>query len=217
MHLFRDIAHGPSQGALVVKNLPASAGVWSLGQENPLEEEMATHSSSLAWKIPWTEKRGRLQSIVLQSVRHDWSDLAHMNAHIAHDQGHGGRGRKWGGAQKREGVGGPGSQEGFSGRGRGAYLRGSTARGGKTWCGLGLRVCVGTQGKEVRGEKRQVKESESKVKWLRRVRLFATPWTVAYHASPSMGFSRQDYWSGLPFPSPGDLPDAGIKPGSPAL
>ena len=44
-----------------------------------------------------------------------------------------------------------------------------------------------------------------------------TPWTVAYQASPSMGFSRQEYWSGLPFPSPGDLPDPGIEPGSPTL
>ena len=49
------------------------------------------------------------------------------------------------------------------------------------------------------------------------VRLFATPWTVAYQASPSLGFSRQEYWSGLPFPSLGDLPDPGIEPGSPAL
>ena len=56
-----------------------------------------------------------------------------------------------------------------------------------------------------------------KVKSLSRVRLFATPWTVAYEAPPSMGFSRQEYWSGLPFPSPGDLPDAGIEPRSPAL
>ena len=56
-----------------------------------------------------------------------------------------------------------------------------------------------------------------KVKSLSRVRLFATPWPVAYQASPSMGFFRQDYWSGLPFPSPGDLPDLGIKPRSPAL
>ena len=55
------------------------------------------------------------------------------------------------------------------------------------------------------------------VKSLSRVQLFATPWTVAYQASPSMGFSRQEYWSGLPFPSPGDLPDPGIKPRSPAL
>ena len=52
---------------------------------------------------------------------------------------------------------------------------------------------------------------------LSRVRLFATLWTVAYQAPLSMGFSRQEYWSGLPFPSPGDLPDSGIEPGSPAL
>ena len=56
-----------------------------------------------------------------------------------------------------------------------------------------------------------------KVKSLSRVRLFATPWTVAYQAPPSMGFSGQEYWSGLPFPSPGDLPDPGIKPWSPAF
>ena len=49
------------------------------------------------------------------------------------------------------------------------------------------------------------------------VRLFATPWAVAHQASPSMGFSRQEYWSGLPFPSSGDLPDPGIEPGSPTL
>ena len=49
------------------------------------------------------------------------------------------------------------------------------------------------------------------------VRLFATPWTVAYQAPLSMGFSRQEYWSGLPFPSPGDLPDPGIEPRSPEL
>ena len=56
-----------------------------------------------------------------------------------------------------------------------------------------------------------------KVKSLSRVRLLATPWTVAYQASPSLGFSRQEYQSGLPFPSPEDLLDPGIKPGSPAL
>ena len=55
------------------------------------------------------------------------------------------------------------------------------------------------------------------MKWLSRVQLFATPWTAAYRAPLSMGFSRQEYWSGLPFPSPGDLPDPGIEPGSPAL
>ena len=70
----------------------------------------------------------------------------------------------------------------------------------------------------------------SKVKSLSNVWLFVTLWTVAYQAPPSMGFSRQEYWSGLPFPSPGDLhwsglpfpspgdlPDPGIKPGFPTL
>ena len=55
------------------------------------------------------------------------------------------------------------------------------------------------------------------VKSLGRVRLFATPWTVAYQAPQSMEFSRQEYWSGVPFPSPGDLPNPGIELGSPAL
>ena len=55
------------------------------------------------------------------------------------------------------------------------------------------------------------------MKSLSRVRLFATPWTVAYQAPPSVGFSRQKYWSGVPFPSPGDLSDAGIEPRSPAF
>ena len=64
-------------------------------------------------------------------------------------------------------------------------------------------------------EKNIIEKSE--VKSLSRVRLFATPWTVAYYAPQSMGFSRQEYWSGLPFPSPEDLPDPGIEPRSLAL
>ena len=56
-------------------------------------------------------------------------------------------------------------------------------------------------------------------KWqlLSRVRLSATPWTVAHQASPFVRFSRQEYWSGLLVPSPGELPDPGIELGSPAL
>ena len=54
---------------------------------------------------------------------------------------------------------------------------------------------------------------EKKVKSLSSVQRFATPWTVAYQVPLSVGFSRQEYWSGLPFPSPGDLPDPGTEPG----
>ena len=55
------------------------------------------------------------------------------------------------------------------------------------------------------------------VKLLSRVQLLVTPWTAAHQAPPSIGFSRQEYWSGLPFLSPGDLPDPGIEPRFPAL
>ena len=71
---------GSSQAALVVKNLPANAGderdADSIPGEDPLEEGMATHSSILVWRIPWTEKSGQLQSTGSQRVGHDWSDLA---------------------------------------------------------------------------------------------------------------------------------------------
>ena len=60
-------------------------------------------------------------------------------------------------------------------------------------------------------------EKKVKVKSLSYVRLFATPWTAAFQVPLSMGSSRQEYWSGSPFPSPGDLPNSGIEPGSPAL
>ena len=62
-----------------------------------------------------------------------------------------------------------------------------------------------------------VKWNSEPVKLLSRVQLFVIPGTVAYWPSPSMAFSRQENWSGLPFPSPGDLPDPGIEPRSPAL
>ena len=73
-----------SQVAQWVKNLPAmqkmqEAQLWSLGQEDPLEEEMATWSSILAWKIPWTEETCGLQSMGSQRVRHNW---AHTHTHI---------------------------------------------------------------------------------------------------------------------------------------
>ena len=59
--------------AQIVKHLPAVQEIWvrSLGREDPLEKEMATHSSTLAWKIPWTEQPGRLQSMGSQKVGHN--------------------------------------------------------------------------------------------------------------------------------------------------
>ena len=64
-------------GGSVVKNPSDSArdGHWSLGWEDPLEKGLATHSTVLAWRIPWTEEPGRLQSVGLQRVRHTWASL----------------------------------------------------------------------------------------------------------------------------------------------
>ena len=71
--MFSFTTHGASLVAQWVKRLPAmwETQVRSPGQEVPLEKEMATHSSALAWKIPWTEEPGKLQFMGLQSVKHD--------------------------------------------------------------------------------------------------------------------------------------------------
>ena len=77
---------------------------------------------------------------------------------------------------------------------------------------------MNTAGKERVGQLKTVALTYThKVKSLSRIQLFATPWTVAYQAPPSMAFSRQEYWSGLPFPSPGDLPNLRIEPRSSTL
>ena len=116
----------------MVKSLPTmwETRVRSLGREDPLEKEIATHSSTLDWRIPWTPD-------IVDAESSNWYN----------------------------------------------------------W-----KECL-----------------EVKVKSLSHVQLFAVPWTVACQAPPSMKFSRQEYWSGLPFPSPEDLPDPGIELGSPAL
>ena len=72
-HLFRFLLIRTSLVAQMVKRLPTMQETWvrSLDWEDPLEKEMATHSSTLAWKIPWTEECGRLQSMGPQRVGHD--------------------------------------------------------------------------------------------------------------------------------------------------
>ena len=72
----RNLVKGKKRISLVVqtvKSLPAMQETWvqSLGREDPLQKEIATHSSTLAWEIPWTEEPGRLQSMELQRVKHD--------------------------------------------------------------------------------------------------------------------------------------------------
>ena len=72
-HMYKSLCTWASLVAQTVKNPPAmqETRVWSLGREDPLEEEMATHSRILAWRIPWTEEPGGLQSMGSQRVRHN--------------------------------------------------------------------------------------------------------------------------------------------------
>ena len=72
----------PDGSAVKTPSAMKETKVQSLDQENPLEEGMANHSSILAWRIPWTEEPGGLESIGSQRVRHDWSNWAHT--HIKH-------------------------------------------------------------------------------------------------------------------------------------
>ena len=80
------LAHGELSAALVAQRLKRLLAIWetwvrSLGQEDPLEKEMVTHSSILAWRIPWMEEPGGLQSMGSQRVRHDWTtslSLSHV-------------------------------------------------------------------------------------------------------------------------------------------
>ena len=120
----------------MVKTPPANAeqGLQTLGQERPLEKEMATHSSILAWEIPWTEEPGKLQS-QFSSVQF-----------------------------------GPQSSPNLCNLMNSVYAQ-------------MLQSCL----------------------------TLCDPWTVACQAPLSMGFSTQEYWSGLPCPPPADLPDSGIE------
>ena len=131
---------------------------WFLGQEDPLEKEMSTHSSILAWEIPWTEEPGGLQSMGSQKSQIQW--LKNNNLSINR-----------------------------------------------------TNLCESPS-----EDPQQSVMSAQELLLLTpfsHVWLFATPWTVGHQAPLSMGFSRQGYWSGVPSPPPGDLPDPGIEPASP--
>ena len=77
----------PSQVAQMVKNLPAMQKTWvqSLSWEDPLEKGIATHSSILAWRIPWTEEPGRLQFLGSQGIRHNWATFTFTFLTSVHD------------------------------------------------------------------------------------------------------------------------------------
>ena len=151
--------------AQTVKSLPAmwETQVRSLGWGDPLKKETAIYTSILAWRIPWTEEPGRLQSM---------------------------------------------------GVGRGHKKLHMTER-----LHFILATPLPLQSSHLERPERlspSLKFSVVAVQSLSRVRLFSTAWTVAHQAPLSMGFYRDEYWSELPFPPPGDLLHQVIKPMSPA-
>ena len=227
---------------------------------------MAPHSRTLAWKIPWMEEAGGLQSMGSWRVRHDWVTSLSLFTFMhwrrqwqptalflpGDSQGRGSLVgcRVWGRAEwdmtgatqqqrRQQGCGEVitlGAQSLFL---HALHIVHILARFSVLWefglkpsttlaffqfmsgilsifvlCSLRLFYSMHTV---FNANIIICNLSEKKVKSLSRVRPFVTPWTAAHQASLSMGFSRQEYWSGVPLPSPEDLSDPGIEPGCPPL
>ena len=164
---------------------------------------MATHSSIPAWEIPWTEKPGGLQSM--------WSQKSWTRSRTAHRE------------QAREDrkyetslwlwelwisvlVS---SMRGHSEKSREVEASARSGLSDATKTSHFPPFLLNQHSNQNWGQTESC-SCPSSVQLLSCVQLSATPWTVAYQALPSMGFSRQEYWSELSHPSPGDLPDPGI-------
>ena len=169
----------------MVKNLPAmqETQVQPLGQEDTLERGMVTYSSILAWRIPWTEEPGGLQFMVSQRVGHNWATnnftftfpffkTQSLNAAAT-------------AAKSLQSC--PTLCDPIDGSPPSFPVPGILQARILEWVAISFSNAW---------------KWKVKVKSLSRVRLLSTPWTAAQHAPPSMGFSRQKYWSGVPLPSP---------------
>ena len=166
-----------------VKNLPAIQETWVqfLGQEDPLEKEMATHSSILTWRIPWTEELGRiyLWGCKSQTWLSNWALFI-----IGSDPWV--RRIPW----RRGWLPTPVFLSG--------EFHGQKSLMGFSW---GHKESDMTEWlTQLDPITYKLTTWRSEVTLLSRVQLFVTPWTIYCQAPPSIGFSRQDYWSGLPFP-----------------
>ena len=185
-----------------------------------LEQEMATYSRILAWNIQWTERPGRLQSIGPQRVGHDWvtenvrKEKKSFHLHLD---------KSWRKTEEKEHFPQTWFTTVICQLLYEAFTEGPSPRERLPspifWPREFQELYSPWGPKELDTTEwvTFIHFCKRKVKSLSCVRLFGIPCTVVYQASLSMGFSRQEYWSGLPFPSPGDLPDPGIEPSSPAL
>ena len=151
---------------------------------------MATHSSVLAWRIPGTGEPGGLPSMGSHRVGHDWSDLAISNFTLPTRS----------------------SQNSW-------WFNNRLSETGTKWLHLTAesRIWLILIRKFKKENLVLFNNNWSEVKVIQLCPTLATAWTLAHQTPLSMGFSRQEYWSGLPFPSPGDLPSPGIEPKFPSL
>ena len=181
-----------------------------------LEKEMATHSSILAWRIPGMGAPGGLPSMRSHRVRHDWSELTAAAAGLTHDLNlvllfHSRLFSQTLHLLPRKTNQIPKNPSFVKGK---SYLCFYKKQSYKNMKRHKLRwSCIKHFHFFFLGERSNMETFlaisfsnawnwKVKVKSLSRIRLLATPWTAAYQAPPSMGFSRQKYWSGVPFPSP---------------
>ena len=191
------------------------AWVQSLGWEDPLKEKMTTHSRIFVWKIPWTEKSGGLQSPGLQRVGHDWGS-EHANTEHPPRCACSSQGSE---ATYRTPVSintlpTQAWETGQCSSGRASCMLVLSPKSLQSYPTLWDPIDSSLPGSPVPGilQARTLEwvaisfsnawKWKLKVKSLSRVRLLATPWTAAFQAPPSMGFSRQEFWSGGPLPSP---------------
>ena len=201
--------------------------VRSLGLKDLLDKKMATHSSIFAWRIPRTEELGRLQSMGLWRVGHNWGTVTTTDSNN----------KRWRGCRDFYTVG----------RSRNWYCHceehyGASLKSKQLPYDL-LTPLLGTYPKKTPIQKdsctpyalftiaktKKQPKCPSTHEWIKKmcfiymvkslshIWLFKTPLIVAFQVPLPMEFSRQEYWSGLPCPPPGDLPNPGTEPSSPAL
>ena len=155
-----------------------------------LEKAMAPHSSTLAWKIPWTEEHGRLQSMGSLRVRHNWATSLSLSAFLSdqckeiEDNNRMGKTAAAAAAKLLQSC--PTLCDPIDGSPPGSSVPGILQARTLEWVAISFSNAW---------------KWKVKVKSLSHVWLLATPWTAAYQAPPPMGFSRQKYWSGVPLPS----------------
>ena len=157
--------------------------VQSLGWEDPLKKKMAIHSSIPAWRIPWTEEIGGVLCLWVHGVAKSWTQLSDFHS-FTHSLTHFAAAAAAAAAKSLQSC--PTLCDPTDGSPPGSPIPGILQAKTLEWVAISFSSAW---------------KGKVNVKSLGRVGLLVTPWTAAYQAPPSMGFSSQEYWSGVPLPS----------------